>query len=112
MGRKADQWALGCVLFEIMALEPLFKTVFRVVESTVPEALATRLPSRYSPTLAATLRALLASKPDDRPNNAPLLRGELIRASFHAFLQSLEGCIVDRSQATGVTSLPGTGDSL
>mmetsp|Transcript_139279 Transcript_139279/g.388696 ORF Transcript_139279/g.388696 Transcript_139279/m.388696 type:complete len:607 (+) Transcript_139279:66-1886(+) len=91
-GRKTDQWALGCVLFEIMALTPPFvNCVFPAsLTSSVSEALSTRLPPGYSEELHATLKALLACKPDDRPSNAELLRGPLLRGPFNAFVQSLQ----------------------
>mmetsp|Transcript_49016 Transcript_49016/g.152043 ORF Transcript_49016/g.152043 Transcript_49016/m.152043 type:complete len:605 (+) Transcript_49016:104-1918(+) len=101
-GRKTDQWALGCVLFEIMALSPPFvNCVFPTsLTSSVSEALATRLPAGYSQELQAALKALLASKPDDRPSNAELLRGPLLRGPFNAFVQSLEA-----AAAAGTTGM-------
>mmetsp|Transcript_46804 Transcript_46804/g.100060 ORF Transcript_46804/g.100060 Transcript_46804/m.100060 type:complete len:516 (-) Transcript_46804:69-1616(-) len=103
-GRKTDQWALGCVLFEIMALEPPFRSAFVTdIGSSVAKAL-TRVPPGYSPQLCAALSALLACRPDDRPSNAELLRGELLRTPFHTFVQSLEA-------AATVTSGPLEGAS-
>jgi len=89
-GCKTDIWALGCVLYEIMALEAPFvgcesyaAIVVAVLQSPPPRA-----PPYYSQELSTTLEALLARKPDSRPSSAELLAGTLLREPFRALLQS------------------------
>lgn len=90
-GLKTDQWALGCVLFEMMALEPPFANCgesYAAVVGAVLHASPMSAPPGYSQALSETAEALLARKPHARPSNRELLRGTL-RGPFHAFLQSL-----------------------
>mmetsp|Transcript_124563 Transcript_124563/g.240351 ORF Transcript_124563/g.240351 Transcript_124563/m.240351 type:complete len:653 (-) Transcript_124563:7-1965(-) len=92
-GLKTDQWALGCILFEMMALEPPFANCgesYAGVVSAVLHAPRMCAPVGYGPELGNIMEALLAKKPHDRPSNRELLRGALLRGPFHAFVQSLE----------------------
>jgi len=90
-GCKTDQWALGCVLFEIMALEPPFVRCesYAAIVSAVLESQGQRAPPGYSPELSAIVEALMARKPSARPSSAELLGGPLLSAPFHALLQSV-----------------------
>lgn len=92
-GTKTDQWALGCVLYEIMALEAPFArcTCYAAVVAAVLRAEGpVAAPVGYNPQLSAILMSLLRHKPHDRPSNTELLRGPTLRPAFHAFLQTLE----------------------
>lgn len=92
-GTKTDQWALGCVLYEVMALEPPFArcTCYAAVVAAVLRAEGpVEEPVGYSPQLTVTLMSLLHHKPHDRPSNTEMLRGPTLRPAFHAFLQTLE----------------------
>eukprot|EP00927_Polykrikos_kofoidii_P076811 TRINITY_DN7383_c0_g1_i1.p1 TRINITY_DN7383_c0_g1~~TRINITY_DN7383_c0_g1_i1.p1 ORF type:complete len:534 (+),score=91.13 TRINITY_DN7383_c0_g1_i1:306-1907(+) len=101
--RNADQWALGCVLFEILSLEALFSNFARSACSAeaVTEALEKRGPRSYNSALQDALTGLLSWNPDDRPSNAELLRGQLLRTPFRSLVKSLE------SAAMGTTASPG-----
>eukprot|EP00439_Symbiodinium_sp_Y106_P062645 s2238_g9.t1 len=104
---KTDQWALGCVLFEMMALEPPFAgrcDSYAAVVSAVLHAPPVQAPSGYSPPLSGTLEGLLARKPHNRPSNRELLRSDLLRDPFHDFLQSLDSLVGDRKWAKPRTS--------
>jgi len=92
-GFKTDQWALGCVLYEIMVLDSPFahcKSYAAVVTTVLHCAQPFREPSGYSQHLNHALMSLVRRKPHDRPSNTELLRSEVLRPAFHAFLQSLE----------------------
>ena len=104
---KTDQWALGCVLFEMMALEPPFAgrcDSYAAVVSAVLHAPPVQAPRGYSPELSVTLEGLLARKPHNRPSNRELLRSDLLRDPFHDFLQSLDSLVGDRKWAKPRTS--------
>mmetsp|Transcript_12027 Transcript_12027/g.28215 ORF Transcript_12027/g.28215 Transcript_12027/m.28215 type:complete len:425 (+) Transcript_12027:172-1446(+) len=90
-GCKTDQWALGCVLFEIMALEPPFMRCesYAAIVEAVLSARKVSAPLGYSQQLSATVEALLARSPEDRPSSAELLGGPLLSESFHKLLQSV-----------------------
>ncbi|CAK9083937.1 unnamed protein product [Durusdinium trenchii] len=90
---KTDQWALGCVLFEMMALEPPFAgrcDSYAAVVSAVLHAPPVEAPDGYSEPLSSALQKLLARKPHHRPSNRELLRSQVLRDPFHDFLQSLD----------------------
>eukprot|EP00929_Paragymnodinium_shiwhaense_P091994 TRINITY_DN51878_c0_g1_i1.p1 TRINITY_DN51878_c0_g1~~TRINITY_DN51878_c0_g1_i1.p1 ORF type:complete len:647 (-),score=94.20 TRINITY_DN51878_c0_g1_i1:141-2081(-) len=92
-GLMTDQWALGCVLYEMMCLEPPFAQrgeSCAAVVSNVLHAPPVQAPPGYSAGLSATLQALMARKPHLRPSNRKLLCSDLLRHAFHAFVQSLE----------------------
>jgi len=107
--RKTDQWALGCVLFEIMSLTPpnIHGAFSSSLTASVSEALSKQLPPGYSRELCTTLKALLAPKPDDRPSNAELLRGHLLRGPFNDFKQKLEAAASTTMMASSLGSFSG-----
>lgn len=102
-GCETDQWALGCVLYEIMALEPPFancESYAAVVAAVLHSPEHIQAPNGYSEELGGVVEALLHRKPHERPSNTELLRGAVLRGPFHAFLQSLEA-----AAATASTSI-------
>lgn len=103
-GCETDQWALGCVLFEIMALEPPFaacESYAAVVAAVLHTPQHIQAPPGYSAELSAIVEALLARKPHERPSNTELLSGTVLRAPFNAFLQSLEAAAEGSSRHHG-----------
>lgn len=102
-GLRTDQWALGCVLFEIMALSPPFAgcECYAAVVAAVLHSPPLRAPAGYSQDLTGAVEALLSRRPQDRPTNLELLRAPWLKPTFHAFVQSVEA-------ATGAFSRPGT----
>mmetsp|Transcript_95728 Transcript_95728/g.166272 ORF Transcript_95728/g.166272 Transcript_95728/m.166272 type:complete len:554 (-) Transcript_95728:113-1774(-) len=102
-GCETDQWALGCVLYEIMALEPPFancESYAAVVAAVLHSPEHIKAPNGYSPELAGVVEALLHRKPHERPSNTELLRGSVLRGPFHAFLQSLEAAATASTSST------------
>lgn len=94
-GCKTDQWALGCVLFEIMALKAPFEGCmsYAAIVTSVLHSPPMRAPPGYSPKLSTVLEALLAKQPDDRPSNDALLQGELLYEPFRTFIKNLKVAI-------------------
>eukprot|EP00443_Scrippsiella_acuminata_P029976 CAMPEP_0115256140 /NCGR_PEP_ID=MMETSP0270-20121206/46089_1 /TAXON_ID=71861 /ORGANISM="Scrippsiella trochoidea, Strain CCMP3099" /LENGTH=389 /DNA_ID=CAMNT_0002671777 /DNA_START=51 /DNA_END=1217 /DNA_ORIENTATION=- len=88
-GLKTDIWALGCVLYEMMALEAPFQNCesYAAIIGAVLHAGPLRAPEGYSQELAATVETLLARKPDKRPSCADLLGGRLLCEEFRSLLQ-------------------------
>merc|ERR1740129_1212434 len=56
-GRKTDQWALGCILYEIMALKPPFAhcTSYAAIVDTVLQPKSLPAPPGYSQELSETV---------------------------------------------------------
>eukprot|EP00927_Polykrikos_kofoidii_P049802 TRINITY_DN43811_c0_g1_i1.p1 TRINITY_DN43811_c0_g1~~TRINITY_DN43811_c0_g1_i1.p1 ORF type:complete len:436 (-),score=79.29 TRINITY_DN43811_c0_g1_i1:33-1340(-) len=89
-GCKTDQWALGCVLYEIMSLEPPFVRCdsYAAIVAAVLQSSPLRAPGGYGAELSSALEALLARQPDKRPSSAEMLGGPLLREPFRALVQS------------------------
>lgn len=92
-GCKTDQWALGCVLYETMALRAPFAGCesYAAIVVTVLQAPPMRAPPGYGPDLTHAVEALMARKPDDRPSSAELLGSALLGETFRELLASLAG---------------------
>lgn len=101
-GLMTDQWALGCVLYETMALAPPFVgqgESYASVVSAVLHSPPMQAPLGYSPELSRTTEALLSRKPHERPSNRELLRSQLLREPFHAFIRSLD-CVANAASGS------------
>lgn len=88
-GLKTDIWALGCVLFEIMALEAPYQHCdsYAAIVTAVLQAQQLRAPPGYGQELSGTVEALLARAPDARPSSAELLGGSYLSEHFRDLLQ-------------------------
>jgi len=88
--QKTDVWALGCVVYEIMALEAPLKDCdsYAAIVVAVLQQGPLSPPPGYGPELSETLKSLLAKKPDERPACAELLGGSLLSAPFREQLRA------------------------
>ncbi len=79
-GQKADVWALGCVLYEIMALRPAFTatTMSGLMSKIRGGQFQRSLPACFSEELRALVFSMLAARPDDRPSTSELARHPLL----------------------------------
>uniref|UniRef100_A0A8D0B2J5 non-specific serine/threonine protein kinase n=1 Tax=Salvator merianae TaxID=96440 RepID=A0A8D0B2J5_SALMN len=71
---KADVWALGCVLFEMCALQPPFQafSLMGLFKKIVTEDCAP-IPECYSTALHSLIRVILQKEPDERPCASTIL---------------------------------------
>ena len=66
---KSDMWSMGCVLYEMAALQPPFRAKdMESLYKKVVRGLYSELPSHYSNDLCNLLKSLLQVKPNLRPN--------------------------------------------
>ena len=79
-GYKSDVWALGCIIYEMCALQPAFKAgnLLRVVVLIVKEE-PPPLPPPYSAGLRGLVAALLAKEPEGRPFVEQILDRPFVR---------------------------------
>ncbi|KAH9593111.1 Protein kinase domain [Trypanosoma melophagium] len=68
--KKADVWALGIILYEMMALRRPFvgKGMRPLMESVLSGRVSVPLPDRYSPELRGVCMELLQADPNKRPS--------------------------------------------
>ncbi|KAJ9127320.1 hypothetical protein QFC24_000732 [Naganishia onofrii] len=71
----SDIWSLGCVMYELCALQPLFiDDDDESVKRLIRKGISPRLPSAYSSELGDVLQAMLSSNPLERPSATELLK--------------------------------------
>ena len=81
---KSDIWSLGCVIYELCALEPAFKSKdMKELFSKVVKGKFSEIPSRYSTDLAAVIRNMLQVKCVLRPNCEKLLESPVVRRNIN-----------------------------
>ena len=105
-GHKADMWALGCVLYEMMALREPFAAksmegLARVVRHANPPA----LPTEYGASLRETVRKLLSKDPAARPSARQLIEDvpEIRDACARALAEA--GATAESAAAAGLGNL-------
>ncbi|XP_059145403.1 serine/threonine-protein kinase Nek10-like [Physella acuta] len=69
-GEKADIWALGCILYQMCALEPPFNStnMLTLVNKIVAADYKPIPEKEYSPRLLQTIKSCLCVNPEDRPD--------------------------------------------
>lgn len=79
----SDMWALGCVLYELCALQVPFEAAAlpqlmdKIVRTPVP-----RIPHTYSPQLMEIVNVLLSKRANDRPSAEKVLQKPMIQAEI------------------------------
>ena len=91
--RKSDMWALGVILYEMLALALPFtapnlpQLVTKILAGVIPP-----LPPRYSPQCRQLVESLLKRDPRERPTVGTVLRTDLMRGLMEQLhLQTLTG---------------------
>jgi NIMA (never in mitosis gene a)-related kinase len=77
---KSDIWALGCLLYELCALEPPFQAeTHKQLNCRIQIGNPPKIPSIYSYALDSIIRSMLDTDPIKRPSTADLLQLERIK---------------------------------
>lgn len=77
---KSDIWSLGCLVYELCALEPPFQAksqaalAAKIRQGKVPE-----LPHQYSADLRAVIKSMLQTEVHKRPSTSDLLKLDRVR---------------------------------
>ncbi|XP_067949655.1 uncharacterized protein [Watersipora subatra] len=88
---KSDIWALGCLLFELCALQPAFdaKNLLSLFYK-ITQADYSPIPSHYSPPLSELIAAILIKDPEKRPSASAILNMPAVRGYLEVFIQDRE----------------------
>lgn len=99
---KSDIWSLGCVLYEMAALEPPFKGVnMQGLFNKIMKGNYSPIPSLYSVDLQAMIKSCLQITPSNRPSCDKIL-------AMPALLNYLTGTLEQMDLKDGMVNLLGT----
>ena len=88
---KSDMWSLGCVIYEMAALEPPFKASdLQSLYKKVKAGEYRQISTYYSTELAEIIRLLLKVKPKERPDTDALLKNPIFKKKCGFELKSNE----------------------
>jgi len=80
---RSDIWSLGCIIYEMAALSPPFKsTDMQGLYRKVVRGLYPSIPACYSSDLSSLVRAMLQVSPTSRPTSEKLLSMPLVTRHF------------------------------
>ena len=80
---KSDIWSLGCVIYELCALEPAFKSKdMKELYAKVLKGKYTEIPSMYSTDLARVINSMLQVKAANRPSCDKLLEMPIVKRNI------------------------------
>lgn len=81
---KSDIWALGVLLYEMMALHPPFMANdMDGLSKRICQAIVPPIPKHYSPSLGEIVKLLLKKNPADRPNTEAILNIPAVQEHMH-----------------------------
>lgn len=109
-GSASDIWGLGCVVYEICALQRVFNAssllalVYKIVNEPVPA-----IPPVYSAELRELVASMLCKSAADRPSAADILATPLMQATLRSLAGDEEGQAEDGHLEGGATPGEGTG---
>ena len=76
---KSDIWSLGCIVYEMCALNPPFRAKsMKGLYNSVLSGMYPKLPSHYSEELSQIIKLLLQVNPAKRPSCEQLLQHEYV----------------------------------
>eukprot|EP00039_Didymoeca_costata_P020386 m.341078 g.341078 ORF g.341078 m.341078 type:complete len:445 (+) comp19799_c0_seq1:354-1688(+) len=80
-GQKADVWALGCLLYELLTLRPAFygSSLQRLAEAIKLGQFDSRLPERFRPEMRDLCLRMLQTQPHKRPSVSDILQLSIIK---------------------------------
>ncbi|KAJ2958460.1 hypothetical protein NQZ79_g5925 [Umbelopsis isabellina] len=77
---KSDLWALGCLTFELCALEPPFKAKTQMaLAAKIKSGKTGSFPKQYSPQLYNMIKAMMHNNPTKRPTTLDFFKLEKIQ---------------------------------
>lgn len=83
-GHKSDMWAIGCFLYELVALHPPFQAnSLEKLASKIMTGQYDPLPRNTSPEIAAMIRRLLTLDPRARPACSDVLQTAAVQSRLH-----------------------------
>ena len=112
---KSDIWALGCILYELCALEPpfdaqnLISLFFKIIKGEF-----LRIPSKYSNPLNELVKAMLNTKPDERPSAGQILGLPFVKKHLADFIAEKQTLLQQkvRESTNGLPSVINQSSSL
>ncbi|KAK9468807.1 kinase-like domain-containing protein [Lipomyces arxii] len=105
---QSDVWSLGCVIYELCALQPPFTGKSHIqLAQKIREGRFAPLPAGYSSSLQRLVSTCLALSPQKRPTTHTLLQSELVRlhrrekemVEMHQVLRAREEVVSTKEQA-------------
>eukprot|EP00347_Sterkiella_histriomuscorum_P005661 403355743 len=96
---KSDIWSVGCVLYEMCALNPPFRAQdMNALCQKICKGIYPPIPATYSQDLVAMIKCLLLQNPSQRPTCAQILQMTGTQNHLSATLQRMESIIEESKE--------------